>query len=98
VTGAWLAGTYFNGALHRIAASAERLGVHPKKGRGREPRLIGRIRREVNKLKHLMEDRPRQMSKGVLPGRRVSMVDAIEAIELLVKLCRERRLLHKKAG
>lgn len=86
--GIWLAGFYFNSALHRIAAGAERIGVHINKGDTPEPDAVKRARCDVNKLKHLMKDRPHQESRGILTGREVvSISSAIEALEALADVC-----------
>src|SRR5262245_47140381 len=58
----WLARFYFNSALHRIAAAAARLGIHPEgRFKNRESASLARVRKDVNKLKH---------GRGVLRGRK----------------------------
>ena len=92
--GIWLAGFYFNSALHRIAAGAERIGVHIHKGDTPEPDVVRRARRDVNKLKHLMDDRPNQESRGILTGREVqSISSAIEALESLTDVCESKGII-----
>ncbi len=95
--GIWLAGLYFNSALHRIAAGAERIGVHINKADIPEPDVIRRARRDVNKLKHLMNDRPNQESRGLLTGREVqsvsSAIEAIEALEALTDVCESKGMI-----
>lgn len=98
LSGIWLAGFFFNSALHRIAAGAERLGVHPTKGDVDEPKVIARVRRDVNKLKHLMADKPSQGARGLLTGREVGSIgSAIEALESLVVVAERKRLIDASA-
>jgi hypothetical protein len=90
----WLAGFFFNSALHRIAAGAERLGVHPTKGDTAEPEVIAAVHRDVNKLKHLMTDRPSQGAKGLLVAREVeSILAATSALEALVAVAESKGLV-----
>ena len=92
--GIWLAGFYFNSALHRLAAAAERLGMHPTKGDVAESPLIAKVRDDVNRLKHRMLDQPDQESKGLLPGRSVTSIPmAIDALSHLVDLCASKGIL-----
>jgi hypothetical protein len=92
--GSWLAGFYFNSALHRLAAAAERLGIGGKRGKIAEPPLITQVRREVNRLKHCMSDEPRQESRGLLPGRRVTTLPmAVDALCSLLDLCASRGIV-----
>lgn len=95
IDGIWLAGFYFNSALHRIAAGAERIGVHHK-GDVPEPEIIKRARCDVNKLKHLMKDRPQQEARGILTGREVqSVVSAVDALEALTNVCESKGMIKK---
>lgn len=92
----WLAGFYFNSALHRLAAGAERIGVHCDKGDVDEPDVIRRARRDVNKLKHHMKNIPYQEARGLLTGREVeSLVSAVDALEALVDVCEEKGFVEK---
>ena len=87
-SGVWLAGFYFNSALHRLAAAAERLGVHPTKGDVAESPPLAKVRDDVNRLKHRMLDQPGQESRGLLPGRSVTSIHmAVDALSDLVDLC-----------
>lgn len=79
--GLWLAGFYFDSAIHRLAAAAERLNVVPYRSTS-GPALLVLAKRDVNKQKHHAE--------GILlRGREVdSLEDAATALELLVDECR----------
>jgi hypothetical protein len=86
-----LAGFYFNDALYRIAATAERLGKleiallraakrtpppHWSSTYGTDFKIIKKIRKEVDHLKHDGE--------GTSEGRKVFMRDAFQAFSVIV--------------
>lgn len=84
IPGIWLAGYYFNSAIQRIAATADRLGIHRK--HGNEPVRVGAIREDVNKLKHAIT--------GLLSNRKTkSIEDAVEAVDLLINVIKIKKLL-----
>lgn len=80
MTGIWLAGFYFNSALHRIAAGADRMdALQRRRGQDLDPSVpdcVQRTYEEVNKLKH-------SKTGGLVPGRRIVLSDAVEALEYL---------------
>lgn len=74
--GAWLAGFYFNAAIERIAAAAERLGATEKGTSALDtPMPLGLVKHDVNVVKH--------ERGGVLTESRWAhaLQDAVEALE-----------------
>lgn len=86
IKGVWLAGYYFDSALHRLAAAAERIGLVPYKSASGPAGLL-EVRRDVNKQKH-------EEAGILLKGRKVTSVEqAVDALEILVRACHAKGIL-----
>lgn len=70
----WVAGFYFNSALLRLAAVAERVTIYKT---GSRQDLLPAVRREVNSMKH-------RVDAFLRTGRTVSSADAVRALLTVV--------------
>lgn len=74
----WLAGYYFNSAIHRIDSLSERVSDYVYRDKGKKSKFSSKVNRDVRLLKHRIS--------GIIEGRKASLSEAINALNLIVKV------------